>query len=133
MFASVICFELRSGSDRVKGVNAGHPPPVVFSAAGIRQEEKGGAALGLMPDASYREFNLELQPGETLIAYSDGLPEARNEQGEFFGEQRLLEQLTRIAAQPIDRIGGLLVAGIESFKGDARIHDDVTIILLRRS
>lgn len=132
MFASVICFEISPGSGSIRGVNAGHLPPIVFDELGVYQQSKGGAALGLIPDARFGEFSMILESGKTLLAYSDGVTEARNEAGEFYGEQRLHALLPSLAGQTLHVVGERLVSDIDAFRREAPAHDDITILLLRR-
>jgi sigma-B regulation protein RsbU (phosphoserine phosphatase) len=76
-------------------LNAGHNPPFLLRAAGGEPErlEATGMLLGLFPDASYRKGEARLAPGDLLVVFSDGVSEAFNEEGEEFGEDRLLDVL----------------------------------------
>ncbi|MBI3004203.1 MAG: serine/threonine-protein phosphatase, partial [Ignavibacteriales bacterium] len=81
LFASLLYIEFRADSDTVRFVNAGHLPPVVVKKASIHKMDKGDAALGLLPGAAFTEHSVELKREDILIAYSDGLTDAQNEQG----------------------------------------------------
>ena len=65
--------------------NAGHMPPIVVSQHGVTELPKGNVALGLSADAVYTEQEVPLERGQSLLVYSDGLTEAQNEAGEFYG------------------------------------------------
>lgn len=67
-----------------------------------------------------------------LLVYSDGLTEARNEKGEFFGDQRLLELLLDMKGSSAEAAGARLVAAVDRFVGEARPNDDLSLILLKR-
>src|SRR5690606_17975897 len=72
-FVSMLYAELATGSGHVRFVNAGHMPPIVVRRDGIEIMPKGSAALGLLSDASYCEQCLDLEPGDMLVIYSDGV------------------------------------------------------------
>ena len=78
---------------------AGHNPPMVCRKSdGNRQFmrlEEGGTVVGLFPDFSYRGGQLELQPGDLLVAFTDGISEAMNRDDEEYGEDRLMETVRR--------------------------------------
>jgi phosphoserine phosphatase RsbU/P len=133
IFASMVYLELAPGSGRVRLVNAGHFPPVIVRAGGVETIPKGGAALGLTAAAEYREQELELAPGELLCAYSDGVSEAQNIIGDFFGEQRIRDILLRNAGRPADMAGTEIVNTVDRFVGEAKRQDDLTLVIIGRT
>lgn len=132
-FASLVYLELESNKNEVKLVNAGHLPPVIFKDKKTKEMPKGGPALGLTKNANYPEHKTDLQKGELLIVYSDGLTEARNKQGDFWGDQKLLDLLPEINQLKAEEIGERLLKEVDLFTGDAKIHDDLSLIILKRS
>ena len=132
LFASLFYLELQSDSGAVRAVNAGHIPPLVLRGIQIEKLEKGGMALGLSTSATFSEQSIALQEDDILLVYSDGLTEARNEQGDFFGERRLLDLLSQFSHLPTEELGTRLVAEVDRFTGEARANDDLSIALLRR-
>jgi len=132
IFASMVYFELAPGSGRVRLVNAGHFPPIVTKGGGIETIPKGGAALGLTAAAEYGEQELTLGAGELLCAYSDGVSEAQNVIGDFFGEQRIREILARNAGRTADMAGTEIVNTVDRFVGEARRQDDLTLVVIGR-
>jgi serine phosphatase RsbU (regulator of sigma subunit) len=70
--------------------NAGHNAPMLVTGGGVRRLETGGLVLGLFDHAAFEEETVVLQPGDTLIVFSDGVSEALNENGDEFGDERLL-------------------------------------------
>ena len=80
--------------------NAGHNPPILVGRSGVRRLETGGLILGLFPHATYEEETLQLEDGDTLVVFSDGVTEALNAAGDEFGEERLLPCIRRTSRQP---------------------------------
>ncbi|MCK6620662.1 MAG: serine/threonine-protein phosphatase [Calditrichaceae bacterium] len=130
-FATLIYLEINPDSRRIRFLNAGHLPPVIFNSVEAREAPKGGPALGLIPDAGYEEQSIELREEESLLIYSDGLTETRNERGTFLGEERVLKFLPRVAADSAAAIGERLVAEVIRFMGMAKAHDDLSLIVLK--
>jgi serine phosphatase RsbU (regulator of sigma subunit) len=131
-FASLIYAEIASDSGELRFVNAGHYPPVLLAADGTKELQKGEAALGLMPSTRYAEHQLELASGDVFLAYSDGLTEARNERGEFFGSERFFRRLTSLRSRSPEEIGKSLLDEIDFFVKDAPPNDDISLIILKR-
>ncbi len=129
-FASLVYLELHPNSESVQLFNAGHLPPIRIRQHTLQEIEKGDAALGLKPHAEFREQQINLAGGEALFIYSDGLTEARNSQGEFFGERRLFDLLKRCPEGPAHRMGEFVLAGLDEFVGDTPHHDDLSIAVL---
>ena len=131
-FATLVYLEVGDGSGLVRILNAGHPPPLVLRATILEELPNGSAALGMFEDATFSEQRVDLAYGDVLIVFSDGLTEAMNGRDEFFGDERLqacLPALGRMAAQAI---GARVVATVDEFVGDARPHDDLSLVVLRR-
>ncbi len=71
--------------------NAGHNPPLLFGPNGFRRRlATGGLIIGAFQQATFEEEQLQLDPGDTLVVFSDGVSEAMNVEGEEFGEERLV-------------------------------------------
>ncbi len=130
-FASLVYLEIVNGSGEVQFVNAGHMPPVLLRGEELRELDRGSAALGILANADYRTQSITLQAGDILCVYSDGLTEARNERGEFFGDDRFRRLLSRLGSLTAAQIGNHLLERIRRFTGDARQHDDISLLLLR--
>jgi sigma-B regulation protein RsbU (phosphoserine phosphatase) len=131
-FASLIYLEIQANSGAVRFVNAGHMPPVILRPGQVEEMPAGGPALGLMPKANYSEQTVELSKGEVLVIYSDGVTEARNEAGDFFGEERLFEIFSRSAPLSATAIGERLLAEVTRFIGKAKPHDDLSLVVLKQ-
>ncbi|MGE5313746.1 MAG: PP2C family protein-serine/threonine phosphatase [Acidobacteriota bacterium] len=132
IFASLLYAQITENDGTVRFVNAGHLPPFLIRKGAVTETEKGDLAIGLVGRASYREHCVELEEGDMLVLYSDGVTEARNEQGEFFGRDRLLASLTRAASLLPDRLCRQLVYDVDSFTGLAHRSDDLSLVIVRR-
>jgi len=131
-FASLVYAEISSTSGVLRFVNAGHLPPIVLTASGLQEMQKGEPALGLMGLTAYAERQVELQSGDVFIVYSDGLTEASNERGEFFGSERLLKRLPLLRDRAPEEIGKALLGEIDFFVNDAPPNDDISMVILKR-
>lgn len=131
-FISLVYLEVEPDGEHVRILNAGHLPPVILREKGIRELPKGAPALGIMTSATYREQYTALEAGDVLLVYSDGLTEARNDKGEFFGRKRLASYLSRCRDLPAEEAGKLLLDAVDRFVGEARPSDDLSLIILKR-
>jgi phosphoserine phosphatase RsbU/P len=111
--------------------NAGHNAPLLVSASGIRRLETGGVVLGLFDNASYEEETVSLQPGDLVVAFSDGVTEAMNPQDEEFTDERLLACATAHRGKTPQEVLDALLADVQTFCAGATQSDDVTIVMVR--
>lgn len=111
--------------------NAGHNPPFVIGKSGIRRLEEGGPVVGLLEFAPFAEGTVQLDVGDTIIVFSDGVSEALNSAGDEFGDARLqavTENTGDLGPQAIvDRI----VAAVRTFTKGAAQSDDITVMVIR--
>ncbi|GIV61026.1 MAG: hypothetical protein KatS3mg043_2115 [Rhodothermaceae bacterium] len=132
-FASLVYLEVTPETDAVRLLNAGHLPPLIVRADGtVEEAPRGGPALGLMPGVRFTEQHLDLAPGDLLVVYSDGVTEARNAYGWFFEEDRLHAILPQLPGRTAEDAGRRILSAVEHFIGDARPHDDLSLVVLRR-
>lgn len=132
-FATLVYLEIEPGSSRVRLVNAGHMPPLIVGGSQVRPMPMGGPALGIPAPTTYEEQAADLGGGQTLVVYSDGVTEAMNETDAFFGDERLLRSLRETAGRPAAEVAHQLLGAVEAFVGDARWHDDVSLVVVRRT
>lgn len=116
--------------------NAGHNPPLLLrrgsdGRTGVERLDCGGTVLGLFADAPYEEAALRLESGDLLVAFTDGLIEARNPQGEEFGEERLTPLLARSAHLPAVEIERLILQTVKNWTGGADQEDDLTLVIFK--
>lgn len=131
MFATVFCAILNTRTGDVRFANAGHNPPLVIDAQGIRYLKlKPGFVLGPLPDLIYETERLSLQPGDTLFLYTDGVTEAQNREQQLYGETALLAALQ--AAPEKDPAGMIhhIRAEVTRHADGAPQSDDVTMVAL---
>lgn len=131
-FISLVYVELQANSNNVRLLNAGHLPPILLREYQFTELPRGTAALGVLAEPHFTEQQFTLQVGEVLLIYSDGLIEARNEVGEFYGESRLNGLLATLAGLSAEEIGVRLLTEVERFVGEARAHDDLSLVVLKR-
>jgi serine phosphatase RsbU (regulator of sigma subunit) len=131
-FASLVYLEIMANSNKVRLLNAGHMPPILICNRKIEEMPKGKPALGLHKKSKYSEQRITLKPNEMMIIYSDGITEAQNEQGQFFGEQRFLNLLLKLNGLTVDEFGKRIIREVERFVGEAHRHDDVSLVILRK-
>lgn len=131
-FATVFFGMLDLETGELTYVNGGHNPPVLRRHGGALEHlSLTGPAVGLNPDACYRPATVRLERGDSLLLFTDGVTEARDASGRFFGERRLLAQLlppVTDSAQLLDRIE----ARVRKHTGVADQSDDITLFAVRR-
>ena len=131
IFASLVYLEIKSDTGEINLLNAGHIPPIILSNNKIRQLEKDAPALGLLANADYHSQNVKLGKNDFFIIYSDGVTEAQNESGDFYGQERLFDELIGSADLSGEELGNKILVSIESFVGKANRHDDLTLAILK--
>ncbi len=132
MFVTLFFGVLEVGSGRLLYVNAGHNPPVVFDATGVLHRlAPTGPAIGLMLDARYGLKEVALRPGDTLLAFTDGVIETRDTEWSQFGEQRLLALLRDAGTRPATLLERIRTA-LEQHNAGTELPDDVTLVALQR-
>ncbi|MDX1740284.1 MAG: PP2C family protein-serine/threonine phosphatase [Rhodothermales bacterium] len=131
-FASLVYLMLERDSNVVRLLNAGHLPPVVYRSSGATELSHNSPAIGIMEDPTFEEQQVALEPGEFLIVFSDGVTEARDEYGSFFGSTRLQKLLPVLRNLPAHQVGERIVRRVEDFVGEARWTDDLSIAVIRR-
>jgi len=131
-FATLVYLELTGGSGAVRVLNAGHMAPLVLRGTSIEELPGGAMALGIMAGAAFTEQRVDLAERDCLVVYSDGITEATNAAGDFFGDDRLRSLLQASAGRSAAELGSEVLAAVEAFVGGARRHDDISLVVLRR-
>jgi sigma-B regulation protein RsbU (phosphoserine phosphatase) len=113
-------------------INAGHPSPMLLRR-GVPEEPftEGSYPVGLVPDAEYTAACLKLEPGDTLILFSDGVTEAMDPDDELFGVPRLKKALMGLPECPLDQIQKCVLEAVENFARGAHQADDLTLLIVR--
>jgi serine phosphatase RsbU (regulator of sigma subunit) len=133
MYATLFFGVLNPSTGILSYVNGGHEPLYVINAGRIKDRLKPtGPAVGLMPDITFQSQEIQLEPGDLLVGYTDGVTEARSPQDEFYTRDRLQSLLTqplKSAAETLERIKTSLFAFIDI----APRSDDVTMLAVQRA
>ena len=135
MFVTAFYAVLEPETGRMRYVNAGHNPPYLVSSQKGKPFDRlraTGMALGVMEDSVWQQKIVRLSPGDVLLLYTDGVTEAQDRAGRFYGEQRLQEVLRSLGSRPANEILESILADLKSFLGGASQQDDVTLVVLRR-
>jgi serine phosphatase RsbU (regulator of sigma subunit) len=128
-FLRVELSQPRSGRVRVVASSAGHPRPVIVRADGRAAAiDCAGTLLGVVPDPVLFDVHADLEPGDAIVLYTDGVTEARRG-NELFGETRLVEALRSLAGEPAEAIASGLEAIVADFRRSA--SDDTAILVLQ--
>lgn len=133
MFATLFFGVLDPATGMLTYINGGHPPAVVVDSSGEIKARlpATGPAVGMMPDASFDIQQVKLEPGDTLFSFSDGVTDARNPAGKFFGEKGILPLLV----EPASSASALLArfeTALRNHIDTADQFDDITMLAVRR-
>lgn len=113
-------------------VNAGHPPPLHFHSKGVTTLKQTGMVLGPSATASYSRGFLALEPGDSLLLYTDGMTEASDPKGREFGIERLKKAFLAIKEKPADEIVRSLVEKVGEYVHVRAPEDDRTVVVVKR-
>jgi sigma-B regulation protein RsbU (phosphoserine phosphatase) len=115
--------------------NAGHCPPILISQndnGAVERLTRTGVPLGIFAEQSWKQGIAQLDPGDVLVLYSDGITEARSMDDSFFGENRLIESVRRRLGKPAEEIQVGVLGDLEGFVGEAPQTDDIILCVLVR-
>ena len=112
--------------------NAGHEYPIVRGQDGVFRllKDKHGLVIGGLESSKYKDYEIQMMPGDAIFVYTDGVPEANNADGEFYGLERMEAGLNRLAdCAPQELLQGIK-ADVDAFTGEADRFDDLTMLCL---
>ena len=112
-------------------VNAGHNAPMIFRGAEVLRLEEGGLVMGLFDAVRYDQASVTLQPGDTMVLFTDGVSEAMNAADEEFGETRLMEAVRSGASLDASALIDHILETCDEFAAGAPQHDDMTLVVVR--
>jgi phosphoserine phosphatase RsbU/P len=113
-------------------VRAGHPSPFLLRQGEITElYSTGSFPIGLVEMASFTSVRIQLELGDTLLLYTDGVTEAENRERELFQEERLKEALRQHQDSPLKETQDGILSAVEKFTEGANQSDDVTLLLVR--
>ncbi|HEX5852306.1 MAG TPA: SpoIIE family protein phosphatase [Solirubrobacteraceae bacterium] len=122
---------LRLDHDEATFAVGGHPLPLCVTADRVRELGEHGPLLGAFADVRWQDFTVKLKPGATLVAYTDGVTDARDDSGERFGAQRLERTLAELVSRPATEVVERLTATLEAFQVGAHADDTAALVLRR--
>ena len=132
-FVTLFYAELDPASGALSFLNAGHNPPLIVHSAGtVEQLASGGLPLGIKRDAEYREGRTQLQMGDVLVIYSDGVTEAASPSGEEFGPTRLYEVVSRNIDASAAGVRDRIESALTKFSQGTQAADDITLVIVKR-
>jgi serine phosphatase RsbU (regulator of sigma subunit) len=132
MLATLFYGILDTGSGELCYVNAGHDPPYLMRGNAIHETiKRTGPMVGAIEDAVYMVDGLTLERGDSLVLYSDGIPDAQNVDGEMFGGERFRELLEQPGQDPSETFASVLAA-LDNHIGSADQFDDITLLVVSR-
>jgi sigma-B regulation protein RsbU (phosphoserine phosphatase) len=131
-FTTAVLSEYNPATRRLTYVNAGHNAPILRRANGIAGTlEVGGLPLGIQSNGKYETASLDLNPGDVLIFYTDGVVEAFNESGAEFGNERWLSAIRSLPDWDAQQSLQFLMSRVDEFVGATRQSDDITCLVFR--
>jgi len=113
-------------------VNAGHCPPLHVHARGVTFLTAAGMALGLDEDAAYEAGRIQMQPGDAVVLYTDGVVECEGPDRELFGDRRLEQAVAARRGASAAALLESVRSAAEAFRGDVEVSDDLTLLVVRR-
>jgi len=129
-YATVVYCTIDRGGE-LRWSNAGHPQPVLVRASGeLERLESTGMPIGMLDIAMYEVKTIQLQPGDKVVLFSDGLSETANSDGEFFEKKALQEFLCTHAGIGCTELHAQLVDAVEDFSEAAEQEDDITMLVV---
>jgi NarL family two-component system response regulator LiaR len=135
LFVTVFYGILDPESGTLTYCNAGHNPPYLLKAQEpgvVRDLSKTGMALGLFEGMTWQQDAVSVAPGDALVLYTDGIPDAQDGHGTFFGAERLRQIARAHLGRPAGDVQRDLMAAVDAFVGDAPQSDDITLMVVTR-
>jgi sigma-B regulation protein RsbU (phosphoserine phosphatase) len=133
-FMSLFFLEIDAGSRQVCWVRAGHDPAILYDPVSDTFEDLGGPGLVLGVDEAfaYRQQEKSVaRAGMILLLFTDGIWETHDEEGNFFGKERLKAMVRDYAAESAEQIRDRILAAVKQFRGDLPMEDDMTLIVVK--
>jgi sigma-B regulation protein RsbU (phosphoserine phosphatase) len=131
-YATFFCSVYEETSGRLLYTNAGHLAPIVIRGAEVIRLDSNSTVVGLLPNFPYGEQPFELQSGDLMLAFTDGITESENKDSEQYGDERLIEILIRNRDKPLDEILRIISEEVRSWAFDLDGQDDTTMIVVRK-
>ena len=128
---ATVFYCLLDQSGRLDYVNAAHCPPIVVRPGGVTEELAAtGVPVGLLEGSTYELAGRQLSPGDKLVIYTDGVTEAQDARGAFFGRKRLFDLVRAQAAASAAELHDAIQGAVRDFTEGAPQSDDITLVVL---
>jgi serine phosphatase RsbU (regulator of sigma subunit)/putative methionine-R-sulfoxide reductase with GAF domain len=132
MFATLFFGILDPGNGTITYINGGHEPPLILRAGSLREAlNKTGPAVGLVTNACFEILEVQLEPNDIFFAFTDGVPDCTNPQGEFYGRDRLVNAFRQVK-HSAQGLVGLIAEDLNQYINGATRFDDITLLALHR-
>jgi serine phosphatase RsbU (regulator of sigma subunit) len=113
-------------------VNAGHPPPFLVHQQKVSTLQASGIVLGFLPDIELHRNFIFMEPGSTLVLYTDGIIERNNQKEELFGIERLKNLVLENEQMNPDMLIDTIYQEVFNFGGQSNWEDDASMLIIRR-
>jgi sigma-B regulation protein RsbU (phosphoserine phosphatase) len=130
-YATLLIAQWERKNSRLVLANAGAEPPFIFRRGEILKPKVEGVPIGLLEDREYEEVEFMLEPGDTILFYSDGVEDQLNAKGEDYSRTRVQRLLTKKHAEAPQAIADAFFAELDKFRGATPITDDQTLVAMR--
>ncbi len=115
--------------------NAGHQPPYLIKESNderIISLQRTGIAIGIEENSTWTAETISIEPGDILLLYTDGIPDAQDEDGDFFDDEAIIDITRTNSGKFAHEIQSTLIEAVQKFTGDAPQYDDITLMVIKR-
>jgi sigma-B regulation protein RsbU (phosphoserine phosphatase) len=130
-YATLLVALWQPSEGKLRMANAGAEPPFVYRRGEILKPKIEGVPIGLLEDREYEEMDFAVEPGDTILFFSDGVEDQLNENGEDFSRARINRLLKRHGAEQPQAIVDAIFVELDAFRAATPITDDQTVVVLR--
>lgn len=132
MFVTVMLTRINMLKKRIRYSSAGHNEQLLYKAKEKKVLLLSGKGMPLgIKESEIEEHEVEYQPGDLLVLYTDGVSETTNETGEMYSLENLAKLIERNGDMPVENLKELILDTTDAFRGDADPHDDYTLVMVR--
>ena len=131
-YATFYCAIYDDRNSRLSYTNAGHLAPILIRNGQALRLESNGTVVGIFPEYPFEQATIDLQRGDLLAVFTDGITESEDASEEQYGDDRLIELLTNNSARPLKEIIQLVMDTITKWAHDPAARDDITVLLARK-
>jgi sigma-B regulation protein RsbU (phosphoserine phosphatase) len=129
-YATLLVAQWEPAQRRLLMANAGSEPPLVCRGSEVLRPRVTGVPIGLLENREYEEVEFILQPGDTVLFYSDGVEDQLNEAGDDYARARLIKLLQKHCTEPPQAIADAVIQALDEFRDGTTITDDQTVVVI---